>query len=83
MLPPVLMVLAHVLVLILNMLRHVVYVGDGVIGLNTSLSCVIPAIDTKLGLNYDRSVYSGILTADVGWLWVNYINSIMVWKKSL
>ncbi len=50
------------------------YVGDGVIGLNTSLSRVIPAIDAKLGLNYDRPVYSGILTADVGWLWVNYIN---------
>lgn len=52
------------------------YVGDGVVGLNTSLSRVIPAIDAKLGLNYERPVYSGIITADIGWLWVNYINAL-------
>jgi hypothetical protein len=52
------------------------YVGDNVVGMNTSLPRVIPAIDAKLGLNYNKPVYSGVLTADIGWLWVNYINAL-------
>ena len=52
------------------------YVGDNVVGMNTSLPRVIPAIDAKLGLNYNKPFYSGVLTADIGWLWVNYINAL-------
>ena len=50
------------------------YVGEEVVGMNGSLSHVIPGLDAKLGLNYDYQLPQGVLTADIGWLWVNYIN---------
>jgi hypothetical protein len=41
---------------------------------NTGL---VPEIDVKLGAQYNHSLNQGTLSADIGWMWINYFNSTL------
>ncbi len=51
---------------------------DTTITSSGSRQAIVPEMDGKLGITYSFPVSQGILTADAGYLWVNYFNSTSV-----
>ncbi|MDF1757144.1 MAG: Lpg1974 family pore-forming outer membrane protein [Legionellaceae bacterium] len=40
-------------------------------------STVVPEVDTKLAVKYQRDLLRGSLTADLGWLWTTYFDAVL------
>jgi hypothetical protein len=45
-------------------------------GKSSSLSRVVPELDAKLGLTYNHVISQGLLSVDIGWLWMDYLNAL-------
>jgi hypothetical protein len=53
------------------------FLGANVVTIGYDRAMVVPEIDAKLGVTYSHPISSGSITADAGWLWVNYFNPIV------
>lgn len=50
--------------------------GLNLVALNGSTTAIVPALDAKLGFNYNVVLGQGNLLIDAGYMWVNYFNAI-------
>lgn len=56
------------------------YAANQIFGVNnyklSNRNVVVPELEAKMGLTYDRKFRSGSLGIDLGYLWMNYLNAI-------
>lgn len=48
------------------------YPGRGI-----KMSTIVPELELKLGVDYSHPFATGYLTAEAGWMWVNYFNAAL------